>query len=763
MAIEIWDGQWRNSSDPEIYTNTGWKDIMEGHAYIGNSVWNRFFIRITPVAPTLGNVSRTNSSLTFSYSHPGDSSGVYLVLKLVRVSDNAVIAGPENTSLTSGAISGNKTYTGLAQGVSYRFEAYAVYNSYSINSTVATTTYSTLSFSPVTPTLSLNSSTVSSITVRAQLTTSSSPYNARIVIWNDDTQSAIQASRLPANGQVGTIDVLFSSSSLSVNTSYRFAAYTEYRDPSTLEVIANSDIVYQQFSTLAYLVTTPTQPYNTDRQRFSLKFKASSNANYSRNGSSYTANAYIEFNLYRTSNNVFVSAQTAALPNNDTLTELEVEFTGLSSGVSYYCRARTYYYSPVSQYSSYTTDSAAVSTLQLTTVSTGLINASNTTYFTYNSVNASSTSLGFPVSNISNGIGYSPTTNTAPYSWISDPGYPNTAATSIPVDQISRTPKVVRYSTSSSSGIPSFRTATSVRIDAPSGVFLSQSASTASIFQAPYGRAATLIDSSTQFCFIEGSNVRVSSSTGPPAFAANIPGFKTLRANNGTSITVPIPSTLPAPQPNVVHGTTTRGPRPGLTGTYPVSSFTTSPSGTVIEVNTGNVPSTPTFSTATVGDTVATPGANEQPAPVRMFITGIRNKSSIDPAAGETYAGAQYPEEVVIYVVLKADYVNPRMVSGTDTIKVHTPSGFSSNISLSAKTNNSAGNLINQGSGTISSSGGTHTFNLITTAFAMNDPFFNLPAFKIVIGGNRVFRSDLDGVAIAIIEVEFSFSYDTYS
>lgn len=760
MAIEIWDGQWRNSSDPEIYTNTGWKDIMEGHAYIGNSVWNRFFIRVTPVAPTLGNVSRTNSSLTFSYSHPGDSSGVYLVLKLVRVSDNTVIAGPENTSLTSGAISGNKTYTGLSQGVSYRFEAYAVYNSYSINSSTATITRSTLSFSATAPTLALSSRTVNSITVNAQVS-SGSPYNTRIVIWNNTNGSALNASYLPnGSGTVGSINSNYISTGLVAGSSYEFAAYTEYRDASTLEVITQSSITYFTTSTLNYVLTTPTQPYYSDRQLNTLSFRASSNANYSANGSSYTANAYIEFNLYRTSNDAFVSARTAALPNNDTLTELEVQFTGLSSGVSYYCRARTYYYSPVSQYSSYSVNSAAVSTLQLTTSSTGLITANNTTYLNSRLFTPSSTAEDSNASNASDG-----STGT---SWFSDP-FTSTVSGDLTIGEIERTPTRIRYITPTAVSTP-LTGGSSVTITAsPPAIVLRQTSSLRLTYR--WNPAAAnvapptlpnypslpirtdLVNNASNHNWVFGSSTTVFINPTPvpgflPGLASPPLGTVVISKKNANRLQFNVPGgssttnpngTVPLTPADTPHPAYISAPRPGLDAIGATVSSFSKPAlgGVIVEIPDSSVPSFPAFSVATVISNAT------------MKITG-----TIAKAAGGT-------EFLNIYVTPKSGtYSNPRMISGTNTVRVSIPN-IGSAMTVKLYTTNSSGGLIDHGSVSIPNQG-SHTFNLLGSSFPYYDPTMGADTFRIYLVCTRISGGLLGNIA-AISEVEFSYSYDTYA
>ena len=726
MSIYIYNGtSWDECLDPSVYTSSGWVDIMEGHTYIGNNVWNRFFVRLTPVTPTVNNVSRTTNSLTFSYSHPGHSSGVYLVLKLVRVSDGATIAGPENTTLTSGSISANKTYTGLTNGVQYRFEAYAVYNAYNINSDTATTSYTTLTFIPVEPNLSFSSATVSSITVSATLP-AQSPHYAQITVYR--TTNAQGASLIPVSATTSLISGTKTETGLSVNTSYEFSAYTSYYDAPGGNFLAISDTVTETFSTLNYLLTTPTKPTNSDRQINSLKFKSSSNANYARNGSYYTANAYIEFTLYRTSNDAFVAIQTASLSNNDILTEKEVEFTGLSTGVEYYCRARTYYYSPVSAYSSYSTQSDDIKTLELVSFSTPLIPASNTTYLNNRLLVAESEATGFPASWASDG-----STSTV---WYSSPTV--SGSSTVPIDTIERTPSRVRYISNSSATVGS---ATTVSTSVP-GLRLEQygvQRYTYNTTASPTGRRTDLISvSSTNFVFQPGTAVQISS----PSPVPGIPGARTVvDRKNDYRLVFNTPTAAPLTPADTPYPSTISGPRPGLAiSAEPVASYSVPGfGGTTVEVSSSNVPSTPTFSLANV-TTSAT-----------MTISGTVSKSI---SYGDGY------EDLDIYIVPKSGtYDNPRLVAGTNTVRISVPA-LNSAMTVRLYTTNSSGTLQDQGSTNISS--GSYTFNLLQSSFPYYDAFMGADTIRIRLRCTRTNLPSAGGNVSAISDVVFNYRYDTY-
>lgn len=248
------------------------------------------------------------------------------------------------------------------------------------------TFYNRFSGTVNTPTLTLSSRTISTITVQVTLPTGS-PYKTQVTVYR--TTNALGASLIPSPAAVGAISGTKTETGLTHNTSYQFSAYASYYD-SGGNLLAQSATVTQNFSTLDYTITTPTTPQNSARATTSLSFTSFSNANYVANGSYYTATPYVEFQLFQTSNNAFISIQTATLPLNDVLSQVSVTFSNLTSGVSYYCKARTYYYSPVSQYSSFSLNSASTTTSVATPAYTTLMASNNTTYLDFGTVTASS-------------------------------------------------------------------------------------------------------------------------------------------------------------------------------------------------------------------------------------------------------------------------------------------------------------------------------------------------------------------------------------
>lgn len=146
---------------------------------------------------------------------------------------------------------------------------------------------------------------------------------------------------------------------LTRGTTYQFDSYIEYLDSSNNVISTGpSMLVLHEDTTLDYTLTVPTTPVNTGTVSSTiLSFKASSNANYSNNGVAAT----LYFELYDSLGTLQQTA-TSALPNNDTLTERTVTFYDVDYGTPHTCKARTYYGGVVNNYSSYSSNSSAVST-----------------------------------------------------------------------------------------------------------------------------------------------------------------------------------------------------------------------------------------------------------------------------------------------------------------------------------------------------------------------------------------------------------------
>lgn len=193
----------------------------------------------------------------------------------------------------------------------------------------------------------------------------------RAVVWREGLFSTTNQTT-----GVFTTNMVSSNASAQLNftgltrgTSYNFDSYIEYLDSSNNVISTGPSMpVLHTDSTLDYIKTVPTTPANTGTiTSTSLSFSSSSNANYSING----ATAYIQFRLYDYPGGTLQATENSSnLPSNDTTTSRTVTFTGLSYNTAYYCIARTYYASPVSEFSSNSSSSNVVSTYPLHTPAT---------------------------------------------------------------------------------------------------------------------------------------------------------------------------------------------------------------------------------------------------------------------------------------------------------------------------------------------------------------------------------------------------------
>ena len=210
------------------------------------------------------------------------------------------------------------------------------------------------------PTFSFVSATPTSVTVRV---IASSSDNKKVYVYRTSNPGNFQSS--PANPTTSTINQTFTFSDLSPGTSYNFSSYTAFYDAegTFVEFSVTSTL---DASTTSYSKITPTTPTNTGTiSSTKLSFSSSSSSNYSTNGVA----AYIRFELSvlvpGIGYSLVQSLNTSILPLDDTTVSKTVQFTGLTANVPYYCRARTYYGSPVDSYSSYSSYSSATSTYPL--------------------------------------------------------------------------------------------------------------------------------------------------------------------------------------------------------------------------------------------------------------------------------------------------------------------------------------------------------------------------------------------------------------
>lgn len=300
-----------------------------------------------------------------------------------------------------------------------------------------TTFYNRVTVTPSDPSIFLSSSTVSSITVYVTLPTGS-PYKTQVEVYR--TSNPLGRTLIPSSPAVGAI----SSSSgthvetgLSASTSYQFSAKAYYYDATTNELVADSGTpVTANFSTSGYTLTVPTTPTNSIRAEGALTFSSVSSANFSTNGST----AYIRFHLeqYSTSFGWLEIADQDSLSFTTNSVTRDTQFTGLPSGETFRCRARTYY-STINQFSNYSGYSANVTTPTSTPTSTSLVALNNTTFLNTaaSSASASSTASGSSPARASDG-----STTTV---WSSDPFTGSYVTETRNVTSIIRTSSIITY------------------------------------------------------------------------------------------------------------------------------------------------------------------------------------------------------------------------------------------------------------------------------------------------------------------------------
>ena len=204
------------------------------------------------------------------------------------------------------------------------------------------------------PAFSFVSATPTSVTVRV---IASGSENKRVFAYRTNDSGNFQSS--PASPTTSVIDQTFTFSGLSPGTSYNFSAYTAFYDAEG-QFVEFSTVLTLDASTISYSKTTPTTPTNTGTiSSTKLSFSSSSSANYSTNGVA----AYIRFEIWTENGSAPEQAlNSSILPLDNTTASRTVQFTGLTPNTSYYCRARTYYGSPVDSYSSYSSFSSGTAT-----------------------------------------------------------------------------------------------------------------------------------------------------------------------------------------------------------------------------------------------------------------------------------------------------------------------------------------------------------------------------------------------------------------
>lgn len=632
MAIEIWNGSaWVPSTDPEIYQGGAWTNVQKGEVYTGSG-WSVFYLRVSPIAPTISLNSRTSTSITVNVSVPTGTpyKTQVTIWRTGNLPGSNIPASP-----AVGSISSTFSQTGLSPGVSYTFNAFTKYYDATTNEEVAqsdTTTFttSTLAVTIQAPTITLNSRTVSSITVNTSLPTGS-PYKTQITIFRND--NPFDPEEIPATPAVGAASGTFTQTGLAVNTSYTFSAYATYYDAATNDIVATSSTTTASFSTLDYILTIPTTPVNTFRTANSLTFEANSNANYSRNASV----AYIEFDLFVNSAGTWLYWDTqgsSALTNDDVTRTRNVTFSSLTSGGTYRARARTVY-STIGQNSGYSANSASVTTL--TPTKTGYVPLNNATHMdtSLSSASASSTAFGYLPSYASDG--------SASTVWASDLLSSTTTTESQTLSEIERTSTQVTYYWTSKSALGSIE-----EIDVDSVTTLTTTTLDVWRYQGSGGAryAALRYSSGTNPPFYAGDAVTVS---GTPAGTTGVKVITNRKFDSGTGrYAIEVSYTGTTYDSNwisdsgTVSGSSSNGNNVNNLNTVGYKTVVSS-SSTSASISTSGVGFTPAFTLATVNGSV--------------LLRGRANKG----------AGT---ETLTLNFSPKTTNSNPRMIGGVDGIRI---------------------------------------------------------------------------------------------
>jgi hypothetical protein len=209
------------------------------------------------------------------------------------------------------------------------------------------------------PAFSFVSATPTSVTVRV---IASGSDNKEVYAYRTNDSGNFQSS--PASPTTSAINQTFTFSGLSPGKSYNFSSYIAFYDAEGT-FVEFSTVSTLDASTASYSKTTPTTPTNTGTiSSTKLSFSSSSSSNYSTNGVA----AYIRFEIWTENGSAPVQVlNSSILPLDNTTASRTVQFTGLTPNTPYYCRARTYYGSPVDSSSIYSSFSSATSTYPLHT------------------------------------------------------------------------------------------------------------------------------------------------------------------------------------------------------------------------------------------------------------------------------------------------------------------------------------------------------------------------------------------------------------
>lgn len=227
---------WTQISDPQIRVSSSqWSPIFAGDIYNGTT-WDRFFVRLTPVIPTVSNVSRTVTTLTFRYEHPGDTeTNTPVRIEYQLKNPNGTIRESGSQTFNSGAINQTVIFplpgnSALTRNTTYTFEARAVYTNYDITTNFASISRTTEDINVVAPTVSFIEAQQNRLTFRVQHpgdTQTNTPVSITRSLIDNTTLQVVSGPTTTA-AVTGSIDQQVPFSGLSSSRSYTFVASANY-------------------------------------------------------------------------------------------------------------------------------------------------------------------------------------------------------------------------------------------------------------------------------------------------------------------------------------------------------------------------------------------------------------------------------------------------------------------------------------------------------------------------------------------------------
>jgi hypothetical protein len=232
MGIEIWNGSnWANVLNPEIWNGSSWQNIMQGEIWNG-SAWQTFYVRLTPVVPTVSNVSAAATSLTFRYQHPGDTETNSPVRIEYRLKNNAgTVVQSGSATFASGSINQTVEFTSLASNATFSFEARAVYTDHNIETDYSNPVSRTTSITTVAPSVFVVNRQPTSLTFRYTHpgdTQTNTPVSITYYLIESSTLQTVRGPTT-STATTGAIDVTLPAyTALASNSGYTFVAQANY-------------------------------------------------------------------------------------------------------------------------------------------------------------------------------------------------------------------------------------------------------------------------------------------------------------------------------------------------------------------------------------------------------------------------------------------------------------------------------------------------------------------------------------------------------